>query len=220
MFVPIYPATDDGDVLESATDFTLDSVDAEVINANWRNLFSLINGNLHGTNLDPSVSLEEENIIFPPSSGVASIVGGYHDHDGITSALLEPESIAWYQNGVRTMGGMVSGSKGQVLCIQCRVVIPSIRPFYLTYKVAVPFNPNRWAPLNTSNVYGIRAIAAYEGYDLVTNTKETLRNLMPPAVIVTYTSGSFTQLSVTTYSQTSVLYNVPCNINIFITYLW
>lgn len=86
-------------------------VDADILSANWRVLFSYVNGGLDGSSLRSDFTLNE-NRLFTYRALVSGALnpdtGSGHNHDGVSSAPLGVKSIGRVQLGY-TGWGMFMG---------------------------------------------------------------------------------------------------------------
>jgi len=183
---------------------TADVVDADVIQANWSVIFSHVNGNLNGSDINTaSTTVTETASIQDWEAGnkLWPTYGARHCHDGVDSAILATGIIGSTLMGSLAFGMIRHPSKDfNGLYLYSTVVADRIQDFtvsgsQVSYYLAVPYNYLQWDPYGywmyrADAAHGTsRYLAApvYTNYSMMSDTQK--RGLTYPALTLTNAWG-------------------------------
>lgn len=135
-------------------DLAFSSVDAEVLVHNWREIFSLANGNLAASDIrvgyggmNPANRLTDESHVktFPNDGSYPVTHGDFHNHDGYTSARVV-EAIGFSQLAGSSFGALWGGSKTKRTLLHFgSIYLGTVKAATARGRdVAVPYNHPFW----------------------------------------------------------------------------
>lgn len=212
-----------------------DIVDADVIQANWSVIFSHVNGNLNGSDINTaSATVTETATLQDWESGNKTwpTYGARHSHDGVDSAVLATGIIGSTLLGDLAFGMVRHPSKDFLgLYLYSMAVADRVQDFttsttQVSYTLAVPYNYLQWDPSGLPwSPWMYRADAAhgtsrylvcpvYSNYSELSDDQK--RGLTYPAVSLGSSAGRVTSVAASMRDTGGVAIPVGWEIHLFV----